>query len=87
MISKLFKWNRFDLPAKYLYAKFRQNKINSDFGLEIYKEHLKLMKKYPEYVYVKRNVVRKDIGMIVDFKYKWKSAYESSQKSSLSDFF
>jgi hypothetical protein len=49
MISKLFKWNRFDLPAKYLYAKFRQNKINSDFGLEIYKEHLKLWNGFKEF--------------------------------------
>ena len=57
---------------------------NSDFH---YKEHLKLMKKYPEYVYVKRNVVRKDIGMIVDFKYKWKSAYESSQKATIIPFY
>ena len=27
-IKDLFKWNRFDLPAKYLYAKYRQNNID-----------------------------------------------------------
>lgn len=57
---------------------------DSDFH---YKEHLKLMKKYPEYVYVKRNVVRKNIGMIADFKYKWKDAYNSSQTATILPFY
>ena len=57
---------------------------DSDFH---YKEHLKLMKKYPEYVYVKRNVVRKEIGMIADFKYKWNDAYKSSQTATILPFY
>ena len=45
----LFRPNRFDLPMKYLYAKFREQKIKSDFGLIIYKEHLRLWNGFKEY--------------------------------------
>ena len=47
--ATLFKWNRFDLPAKYLYAKFREKDINSTFGLELYKEHLRVWNNFVEY--------------------------------------
>ena len=45
----LFKWNRFDLPIKKLFLKFFDKNINSNFGEEIYKEHLKLWNGFKEY--------------------------------------
>ncbi len=45
----LFKPNRFDLPMKYLYAKFREYNIKSKFGLNIYKEHLSVWNGFKEY--------------------------------------
>jgi glycosyltransferase involved in cell wall biosynthesis len=48
-VKDLFRPNRFDLPMKYLYAKFRENNIKSNFGLEIYKEHLRLWNGFKEY--------------------------------------
>ena len=40
--NQLFKWNRFDLPIKNMFLKFYDKNINSNFGEEMYKEHLKL---------------------------------------------
>ncbi len=48
-VNDLFRFNRFDLPIKYMYAKFRENGINSEFGVEIYKEHLRLWNGFKEY--------------------------------------
>tara|TARA_R110001592_G_scaffold4349_2_gene24566 strand:- start:6698 stop:8725 length:2028 start_codon:yes stop_codon:yes gene_type:complete len=47
--QQLFKWNRFDLPIKNLFLKFFDKNINSNFGEEIYKEHLKLWNGFKEY--------------------------------------
>ena len=33
---------RFDVPAKYIYASFLERNIDSDFGYNLYKEHLKV---------------------------------------------
>ena len=48
-INNLFNSNRFDLSAKYLYAKFRQKDIKSNFGLDVYREHLKVWNGFIEY--------------------------------------
>ncbi len=47
--KQLFKWNRFDLPMKNLFLKFYDKNINSNFGEEIYKEHLRLWNNFKEY--------------------------------------
>jgi hypothetical protein len=41
------------------------------------KEHKKLMDKYPEYVYLKKEIERPNIGIIKDYRYRWKEAYRS----------
>ena len=41
------------------------------------KEHKKLMDKYPKYVYVKYEIERPNIGIIKDYRYRWKEAYRS----------
>ena len=51
------------------------------------KEHEKLMKKYPAYVYIKREIERKNIGKIFEQGYRWKEAYNSFYDNSLSNFF
>ena len=35
------------------------------------------MDKYPEYVYVKYEIERPNIGKIMDYRYRWKEAYRS----------
>lgn len=45
----LFKWNRFDLPIKHLFLKFYHRGIKSDFGENMYKEHLRLWNNFKEY--------------------------------------
>lgn len=45
----LFRANRFDLPIKHLYARYRENNIQSSFGLNAYKEHLRLWSGFIEY--------------------------------------
>ena len=45
----LFRPNRFDLPMKYLYAEYRDKNINCNFGLDLYKEHLRLWNGFKEY--------------------------------------
>lgn len=47
--KQLFKWSRFDLPMKNLFLKFYDKNINSNFGEEIYKEHLRLWNHFKEY--------------------------------------
>jgi len=47
--NQLFKWNRFDLPIKNMFLKFYDKNINSNFGEEMYKEHLKLWNGFKEY--------------------------------------
>lgn len=47
--KQLFRWSRFDLPIKNLFLKFYDNQINSNFGEEIYKEHLRLWNGFKEY--------------------------------------
>jgi len=41
------------------------------------KEHKKLMDKYPKYVYFKKEIERPNIGIIKDYRYRWKEAYRS----------
>ena len=41
------------------------------------KEHKKLMDKYPEWVYFKQEIERPNIGIIKDYRYRWKEAYRS----------
>ena len=50
------------------------------------KEHEKLLKKYPAFVYIKCEIERKNIGKILDYKYRWKEAYNSFYNNSLSEF-
>ena len=45
------------------------------------------MKKYPAYVYIKREIERKNIGKIFEQGYRWKEAYNSFYDNSLSNFF
>ena len=47
--SSLFRPNRFDLPIKKIYANYRERKIESSFGTDIYKEHLRLWNGFKEY--------------------------------------
>ena len=51
------------------------------------KEHKKLLKKYPEYVYISGEKEYQNIGKILNFKYRWKKAYNSFYDNSLSNFF
>ena len=45
----MFKWNRFDLPIKFLFLKFYDKDINSSFADDMYKEHLRLWNGFREY--------------------------------------
>ena len=45
----MFKWNRFDLPIKFLFLKFYDKDINSSFADDMYKEHLRLWNGFKEY--------------------------------------
>ena len=45
----MFKWNRFDLPIKFLFLKFYDRDINSSFADDMYKEHLRLWNGFKEY--------------------------------------
>ena len=38
--------SRFDILAKYIYAYFLHNNIDSDFGFNLYKDHLKVWNNY-----------------------------------------
>ena len=55
-------------------------------------EHMKLMSKYPEFVYIHNDKMKpwgkyaKNFGEFVEFRYKWKDAYNSSKNIS-HDFF
>tara|TARA_Y100000310_G_scaffold338294_1_gene427540 strand:- start:54 stop:908 length:855 start_codon:yes stop_codon:yes gene_type:complete len=51
-------------------SEFRNAKLHNE-------EHKKLMDKYPEYVYVKYEIERPNIGKIMDYRYRWKDAYRS----------
>lgn len=44
----LLNHNRFDVIAKYIYALFRENNINSNFGIDLYKEHLLIWNNFNE---------------------------------------
>ena len=48
-MDTMFKWNRFDLPIKMLFLKYYAQSINSNFGDDIYKEHLRLWNGFREY--------------------------------------
>ena len=50
-------------------------------------EHMKLVTKYPDWVYIKREVERKNIGVIKDFKFRYKEAYEYATSYNLEQFF
>lgn len=47
--TQLFKWNRFDLPIKKLFLAFHDKRINSSFGEDIYREHLRVWNGFKEY--------------------------------------
>jgi hypothetical protein len=49
------------------------------------KEHKKLMDKYPKYVYFKKEIERPNIGMIKDYRYRWKEAYRSHYIEQISE--
>lgn len=49
------------------------------------KEHKKLMDKYPKYVYFKKEIERPNIGMIKDYRYRWKEAYRSHYIKQISE--
>ena len=49
------------------------------------KEHKKLMDKYPEYVYFKKEIKRPNIGIIKDYRYRWKEAYRSHYIKQISE--
>ena len=49
MENNMFKWNRFDLPIKFLFLKFYDKDINSSFADDMYKEHLRLWNGFNEY--------------------------------------
>ena len=61
-------------------AEYRDSKFHYD-------EHMKLLKKWPGYVFQKGVSEEKHIGEIQNFYYKWKDAYDSYYKSNLSEFF
>lgn len=44
----IFNANRFDIPAKYLYAYFHEHNIQSNWGLEIYAKHLRVWGNFQE---------------------------------------
>jgi len=41
--------HRFDLIPKFLYAAYREAKLNTDFALDLYKEHLRVWNGFKEY--------------------------------------
>jgi hypothetical protein len=45
---ELLSSSRFDIMAKYIYAKFREDSFNSDFGTDIYDNHIFAFNKYDE---------------------------------------
>jgi len=44
----LLTGSRFDIPAKYIYAKYRVKKIQSDWHIKLYKEHLAVWNNFKE---------------------------------------
>ena len=48
-------------------------------------EHKKLMDKYPKYVYFKKEIKRPRIGLIEDYRYRWKEAYRSHYIKQISE--
>jgi hypothetical protein len=44
----LLNRNRFDLMAKYIYAKFQESGIDSDWGLHLYYEHIRAFNNFQE---------------------------------------
>ena len=46
--NKLINSRRFDIMAKYIYIKYRELNIKSDWGLELYCEHLKVLNGFHE---------------------------------------
>ena len=58
-IKQLFTAKRFDLPMKYIYANFRERNVNSDFGLRLYKEHLRVWNGFKERNQPKKNTFEK----------------------------
>tara|TARA_R100000951_G_scaffold116507_2_gene128674 strand:+ start:239 stop:2218 length:1980 start_codon:yes stop_codon:yes gene_type:complete len=59
---------RFDIVAKLMYAAFREAKIKSDFGEEVYKEHLRAFTegKFTEYDNPEKNSYEKYLSMFDD---------------------
>lgn len=45
---KLFTYKRFDLPAKYIYAKLRDLRADSAYGIDLYDKHLLAFNGYKE---------------------------------------
>ena len=50
---------RFDLVPKFLYAAYREAKLNTDFAVDIYKEHLRVWNGFKEYDNPDKNTFEK----------------------------
>lgn len=46
---ELMRWNRFDLPFKYLYANSRKRGLKTEYFLNLYKHHLQVWNDFSEY--------------------------------------
>jgi FkbM family methyltransferase len=44
----LLSCNRFDIVAKYIYIKFKENGLDSEWGKRIYEEHIRAFNRYEE---------------------------------------
>jgi hypothetical protein len=55
-LEKLMSPTRFDIIAKYLYVKYYDKKINSNFYIELYSKHIESLNGYWEYPGTKTNL-------------------------------
>ena len=64
--------DRFDIVAKYIYAKYREKKFDSDWGERLYSEHLRVWNKFQE------KFPRDDIRHKVEFQKEGLQEYKKS---------
>ena len=50
---------RFDLIPKILYAKYREANLNTDFAVDLYREHLRVWNGFKEYDNPDKNTFEK----------------------------
>ena len=55
-LDKLMSPTRFDLMGKYLYVKFKDKKVLTDFYVELYSKHIESMNGYRELPYAKSGI-------------------------------